>query len=113
MNRNAPLITPTLMRAIRGQYRLSWRGIHGAGHWARVLENGLRLAEVTGARVEVVQLFAVLHDACRFYDDWDPQHGPRGSALAAELQGIHFNLSKKDLSLLRTACELHADGLTE
>ncbi len=33
-----------LLGAIRRQYRLSWLGIHGVGHWARVLDTGLRLA---------------------------------------------------------------------
>ena len=33
-----------LLAAIRSQYRLSWLGIHGVGHWASVLDTGLRLA---------------------------------------------------------------------
>ena len=38
-----------LVRAIRNQYTLNWEGIHGVSHWARVWENGQRLAEATGA----------------------------------------------------------------
>ena len=48
MARNAPRITPALLEAIRQGYALPWMGIHGVTHWARVLENGLRLAEQTG-----------------------------------------------------------------
>jgi len=107
------VISPGLLRSIRQQYQLSWRGIHGAAHWARVLENGLRLAEITGARIEVVQLFAVFHDACRLNDDWDPDHGRRGSKLAATFRGTLFQLSDADFALLRTACDLHADGHTK
>jgi hypothetical protein len=29
---------------IRNQFALNWRGLHGAPHWARVRQNGLRLA---------------------------------------------------------------------
>ena len=37
-------------------------GDHGVSHWARVLENGLRLAEETGANVEVVSRAGMRHD---------------------------------------------------
>lgn len=47
---SAPTIfPPSLIRIIREQYQLPWDGIHGVSHWARVLENGLRLAPLTGA----------------------------------------------------------------
>src|SRR3954447_5854186 len=52
---------PLILHAVLDEYTLPWDGDHGVAHWARVLENGLRLAEETGANVEVVQLFAVLH----------------------------------------------------
>ena len=68
-----------LLAAIRRQYRLHWTGIHGVGHWARVLDAGLRLASVTGADPEVVALFALFHDACRRNDSHDPRHGARGA----------------------------------
>ena len=38
------MITKRLLETIRQQYRLPWDGIHGIGHWARVRENGLRIA---------------------------------------------------------------------
>ncbi len=59
------LLRPELIRSIRQQYRLPWHGIHGVVHWARVLENGLRLASTTGAHLGVVSLFAVFHDSRR------------------------------------------------
>jgi uncharacterized protein len=34
-----------IVHAILKEYALPWDGIHGVAHWARVLENGLRLAE--------------------------------------------------------------------
>jgi uncharacterized protein len=102
-----------LIASIRRQYRLSWTGVHGVAHWARVLENGLRLAPVTGADPEVVTLFALFHDACRRNDHIDPRHGARGAALAASLLGEHFDGRPHQLHLLLQACALHTEGGTE
>ena len=44
------------------EYVLPWHGVHGVVHWARVFENGVQLAEQTGANVEVVKLFAEHQD---------------------------------------------------
>jgi uncharacterized protein len=38
-----------VVHTVLEDYALPWHGTHGVGHWARVLENGLRLAEVTGS----------------------------------------------------------------
>lgn len=70
---------PLVLKAILEDYALPINGDHGVVHWARVLENGLRLAEETGANVEVVQLFAVLHDSRRQNEMTDPEHGPRAA----------------------------------
>lgn len=112
MNQTHKIISPELLRVIRGHYRLPWRGIHGVTHWARVLENGLQLAAHTGARVEVVSLFAVFHDSRRENENHDPDHGRRGTELAGILRGSHFDLSDEDFALLKIACDQHTDGLT-
>ena len=62
--RAAAMDTAAIIHEILAGYTLPVRGDHGIVHWARVLENGLRLAEATGANVEVVTLFALFHD-CR------------------------------------------------
>ncbi len=64
---------PLILHAILEEYVLPWDGDHGIAHWARVLENGLRLAEETGADIEVVQLFAILHDSQRINEGGDPE----------------------------------------
>jgi uncharacterized protein len=107
------MITPELIQAIRKGYALPWRGIHGVVHWARVLENGLRLAEVTGASPDVVSLFAVFHDARRINEHWDRDHGRRGAEFARSLRGSAFDLSDEEFDLLHFACTRHTDGLTE
>ena len=101
-----------LVHAILEDYALPWHGTHGVGHWARVLENGLRLAEATGAKVEVVQLFAIFHDAAASSEGVDDGHGQRGADLAAELRHL-FKLPDADFELLYEACAAHTDGLTE
>jgi uncharacterized protein len=103
------LIVPTaeLIKAIRHGYSLEWRGIHGVAHWARVLENGLRLASLTGARLQVVRLFAVFHDSRRLNEGHDPDHGRRGADFAAKLRGALFQLPDEEFELLRIACADH------
>jgi len=102
-----------LLVHIRRNFALDWRGMHGAPHWGRVLDNGLRLAKLTGARVEVVELFAFLHDARRLDDGTDPAHGHRAADLALQLQGHTFEIEGSSLDLLVAACRGHSDGMTE
>jgi uncharacterized protein len=102
-----------IVDAILSNYALPIYGIHGIAHWARVLETGLRLAEVNRVNVEVVQLFAVLHDSRRVTEDIDPSHGIRGASFAAELRGKFFNLNDDDFDLLFVACIGHMDNQTD
>ena len=102
-----------LVHRILEAYALPWHGTHGVSHWARVLENGLRLADATDAKVEVVQLFAVFHDARRVNERVDDDYGQRGADLAAELRGDLFDLPDADFDLLYEACARHTDGETE
>ena len=110
-------LEPGIQRAlidevVRGHV-LPLGGIHGASHWARVLENGRRLCEATGASFEVVTLFAIFHDSRRWNDGDDPRHGSRGAELAASLRGSLFELGDSDFASLHHACEHHTAGLTE
>jgi uncharacterized protein len=101
-----------IIHSILEDYALPWDGIHGVSHWARVLENGLRLAQVTDANIAVVELFAIFHDSCRVNEAVDPGHGQRGADLAAELRGDLFKLPDADFRLLYDACVGHTDGET-
>jgi uncharacterized protein len=107
------LNTAVLIREILEEYALPVRGAHGVVHWARVLENGVRLAEATGAIVEVVTLFALFHDSRRVSEYFDPGHGLRGAIFARTLRGKLINLDDRSFELLYEACRLHTDGLTE
>jgi uncharacterized protein len=103
---------PSILRAILDGYSLPARGDHGIVHWARVHENGMRLADATGADREVVALFAVFHDARRVDEFDDDGHGLRGGELARSLRGTLVHLDDARFDLLFEACRLPADGLT-
>jgi len=100
------MISQELIRSILESYALPWGGTHGVPHWARVLENGRRLSEVTGARSHVVNLFAVFHDSQRINEGYDDGHGRRGAELARELRGMVYELGDEDFNLLIEACNL-------
>ena len=107
------LISPRLIEAVRAKYRLAWSGIHGVSHWARVRKVGLQLAEITGARPDVVELFAFLHDSCRHGDGRDPEHGRRAVEFARQLRGECFSLDDHGFALLCEAMEFHNQGLID
>jgi len=104
------MVTKELISAILEQYRLSLTGIHGIAHWARVYENGQRLAKLNGADEYVVALFAVFHDACRLSDGMDIFHGRRGAKLAEQMRGSFFELDDAEFGMLYRACAQHTEG---
>ncbi len=105
--------TEAIIREILENYTLPVRGDHGVAHWARVLENGRRLAAVTGAKIEVVTLFALFHDSRRVNEYTDFGHGHRGAIYARSLRGKLVHLDDTNFELLFEACRLHTDGLTD
>lgn len=107
------MVSRELIEYLLSQFKLSHRGIHGVSHWARVRDNGLRLAKITGANPTVVELFALLHDSQRHSDTCDDDHGLRAARFAAELQGKFYDLAPDDLRLLQLACEGHSRGKTQ
>jgi len=104
-------LQPVLERVLQA-YTLPLNGVHGVAHWARVLQNGLELAEHTGATLEVVYLFAVLHDSQRYNEGSDPQHGPRAAEFAKSLRGSVIHLDDAQFQLLYLACEGHTHMAT-
>ena len=106
------IVSKDLVCAIKDQFQINWQGIHGLSHLARVWENGIQLAEATGANKKVVQLFAVFHDSRRLNENSDPEHGPRGALLAESWRGKYYDLSDEEFDLLFTACSLHTKAKT-
>jgi len=109
----ASLIDGNLIEVLRSRFRLDWKGVHGASHWARVRQNGLLLAERAGPQVNVrvVELFAFVHDSCRHDDGYDPMHGARAAESIAELADDLPALSQEERELLGYACTHHSAGL--
>ena len=108
------MITQQLMLQIRGQFRLDWNGIHGAGHWARVQHHGVALARSEGADERIPMLFSVIHDSQRRNDDRDPEHGARAADYASWLRERgFFELDDTAFQLLQQACRGHSEGMTQ
>ncbi len=84
--------------------------VHGPDHWRRVERNGCVLTARTGARIDVVRLFALFHDSRRENDGWDPDHGKRGAELATTMRGQFSDLPDEDFDLLHYACVWHTDS---
>lgn len=107
------MLSQDLLDLIRGGFALNLNGIHGEAHWTRVCENGMRLAEHTGADLQVIEYFAYLHDSKRQSDGWDRGHGQRAAEFVRSLSSSFFTLCEEKLELLLYACRHHSDGLTQ
>lgn len=103
---------PEILQAILNGYALDHYGAHGVVHWARVWENGARLAEETGADAEIVSLFALFHDSRRINQSQDRGHGQRGGDFARTLRGSLVHLGDERFELLYEACSRHTEGHT-
>lgn len=103
----------SVVQVILEQYSLSHFGVHGVSHWARVLQNGIRLADVTGANKKIIQLFAIFHDAKRINEAVDYMHGQRGADFAMLHRGTLFELTDEEFDLLYIACSRHTDGMVD
>ena len=117
-NNKHPLLTPAreqydkqgMIAAIREQFRISWHGIHGANHWARVLHHGITIGTERSADLLVIELFAFLHDSQRHSDGGDHYHGRRGAEYARSLNTVYFELSAPRIDALCEAIEHHSGG---
>ncbi len=108
------VVTASLVASILEDYALPRQGVHGVAHWARVLENGRRLASLTaGVDLDVIELFAVFHDSRRVNEAIDWGHGRRGGELAQRLRNEHFELEDERFAMLKYACDEHTSGRTD
>jgi len=95
---------------IKSSFALDINGVHGLGHWARVLDNGMKIAETNGANVKVIQAFALLHDCCRENEYGDSKHGFRAAQLICKY--FKNSLNNFESYLLYEACSLHTQDRT-
>ena len=99
-----------LIEHVRNQFKIDWHGLHGANHWARVFHHGKYIAQRREADLLVVELFAFLHDSCRFDEGRDLKHGERGAEFAYGMNGSLFHLSSNQLDDLCFAIRHHSGG---
>ena len=102
----------SIVHIILSEYELPWDGTHGVSHWARVLENGLRLAEETGADIDVVRLFAIFHDSQRINEGTDNGTGVVYE-LAASPRQIVQAIGRSLPSAPMKPVVIAQDGMTE
>lgn len=100
-----------LMKYLRNNFKLDWKGYHGAPHWSRVNLNGLLLADAENARKDVITLFAFLHDHMREHDDHDTEHGALAVENAKKLRNEYFKIDDTGFDLLCEAMLLHSNGV--
>lgn len=109
MNVNFPIDFDRLWRIVQRDFGLPAESIHGPAHWRRVERHGRLLARQTGAREDVVRLFALLHDSQRITEGEEPGHGRRAADYARSLRGDRFALDDAGFGLLLEACRSHSD----
>jgi uncharacterized protein len=101
------LVAAALPRAWRRDS--TWHGEH---HWRCVAATGLALGTaLDGVDRGVVLCFGLLHDTRRENESYDPGHGPRAAAFAAELrdEGL-LGLEDAGFNALAEALRRHSDG---
>jgi len=67
-------------------------------------------SRVSDVRLDVVALFACLHDHRRLRDYDDPDHGARAASHALDLRGHYLDLDDEGYDLLMYAMIKHCDG---
>ena len=90
------VLTDELLSHLLEQFPLGNSIIHGEGHWMRVLYNGRMIANETGANLNVVELFAVMHDCQRDNEHYDLEHGRRAAEYVHEIRGKWFDITDEE-----------------
>ena len=106
----AEIYFAALWQHLTARFALGEWSLHGPKHWRNVERNALTIAQISGAGIIVVRLFAVLHDSERQNESYDPEHGQRAAALARQLHRQHFTLADGQLHVLCEACTFHHQG---
>lgn len=101
-----------VQRRTLAQFRLDVLGTHGLPHWRRTYRNGILIAKADSKiDLEIVTLFALLHDSQRDNEYDDPMHGVFGAQFAEKLahEGL-LGLDEERLTILKAAITDHPRG---
>lgn len=96
-----------LWKEVSERKRSASSPIHGLTHWRRVFENGLIIANETGANIDLVELFALFHDSCRLNDGRDHNHGRRAADWVESMKSDFPYLSEDIFQFLLEALRDH------
>ena len=110
---NSKVLSQDLLQHLLEQFPLGYSIIHGRDHWMRVLYNGRMLARETGANLNVVELFAIIHDCQRDNDNYDLEHGRRAAEYVYEIRNSWLDINDREIELLVEACKYHSDGIID
>jgi len=108
--RKSKVLNQKYLDFLTGRFKLIHNGFHGLEHWLRVLINGRLIAAECGADIEVVEHFALIHDAMRQTEDEDMYHGSRAASNVHALAGNLIDLDRNQLDQLIEACRYHSMG---
>lgn len=103
-----------LIQTVLSRSPSRYSALHGDEHWRAVAHAGLVVGAATpGADRRIVFLFGLLHDAVRWNDHDDPEHGHRAAGLLQQLVEEELLRLPADASdVLGDALRLHSDGHT-
>jgi len=104
---DTPIDFARLFEAVYEQRSIDDKSVHGVAHWKQVEYNGLFLADVNGADVDVIRLFAIFHDSRRVSDGYDESHGALGAELARQWRGKYYEIDDERFEQLYRACKEH------
>jgi uncharacterized protein len=102
------VIPKSTLQKILKEYNLDLnRSNHGFGHWTRVLENGLIIADMNNANKKVIITFSFFHDLARISEEKDSEHGMYGAELLKKYKN-ELRLNKVEFADCYEACENHS-----
>jgi len=110
MPTTSKVVTQPYVDFLAHQFRLSHNGSHGIEHWLRVLINGRLIAAETGADVDVVEHFSLVHDILREDEGSDIHHGNRAADYVKLMANDWIHLNSEQIEQLVEACRYHSMG---
>lgn len=101
------VISKEVLKELVKHFRLDINGVHGFGHWSRVIENAVDVAKSTGGSINVAIAFGFFHDIERYHDGDDPEHGGRAADLLIRSYSQSLGLTEGEFKDLCDACSDH------
>jgi len=102
---------PDIVQIVKDQFKLDLHGDHGTFHWEQVEKIGQHLEKhYPSVDLEIISLFAYLHDSKVENEYHDPYHGKRAAKFVRELysKGV-LKVFQSQYKKLEFACLHHSD----